>query len=112
MHTYNMQVLAEGLEENVTLQALLMSTNCIGDRGGWALVSALELNQSLTQISVADNGMGEETQSALVEACNAHEPTDVYGRKSAEGPTLYTNASRQLYQEKFGLRTEPVRLLL
>ena len=41
------QLIAAGLEENVSLTALLMNENAIGDAGALALAAALQLNQTL-----------------------------------------------------------------
>ena len=99
--------LASGLEENVSLLNLLMSDNDLGPIGGLALAQALVLNQSLTRLWVADNGLGAEARRSLSDACDAHDPTSKYGRAH----TTYSEASRQLYQAKFGERQRPVELL-
>lgn len=101
------QRLAEGLEENVSLLNLLMSDNAIGDAGANALATALELNQSLVRLWVANNGIGHQARRRLADACEAHDPTAKYGKKG----TAYSEASRQLYQARFGERTQPVELL-
>lgn len=101
------KLIAEGLDENVSLLNLLMSDNGIGDAGGEALAGALILNQSLERLWVAGNGMSREAIRVLSEACDTHDPTAKYGKHG----TVYSEASRQLYQSKFGERQRPVELL-
>lgn len=101
------RLIAEGLEENVSLLNLLMSENCVGDGGGNALAQALVLNMTLRRLWLASNGLSPDVRLRLAEACATHDPTAKYGKQG----TAYTQASRQLYQSRFGERQRPVELL-
>ena len=66
----------------MSLLNLLMSDNAIGDAGASALATALELNQSLVRLWVANNGIGHQARRRLADACEAHDPTAKYGKKA------------------------------
>jgi hypothetical protein len=76
--------------------------------GGLALAEALVLNQSLRRLWLPNCELGEASRRALADACDAHDPTVKYGKRAL----AYSDASRQLYAQRFGERMSPVELLL
>eukprot|EP00005_Dracoamoeba_jomungandri_P000967 CAMPEP_0174254436 /NCGR_PEP_ID=MMETSP0439-20130205/3755_1 /TAXON_ID=0 /ORGANISM="Stereomyxa ramosa, Strain Chinc5" /LENGTH=218 /DNA_ID=CAMNT_0015336015 /DNA_START=133 /DNA_END=789 /DNA_ORIENTATION=- len=57
--------IAKALKENKGIRILDLSFNLISDRGGWALVSALEDNNSLTSLFVVKNNLCQGITDAI-----------------------------------------------